>query len=715
MGGAPLVIAGDIEASRALAVRIGEVSAHDGLAPEIVKLCAAVSETIVDPDFPGALVPAVGPKGAVHIFAAAPSAPLWRGLSPVLLAFAGPTLTSFSGVPGELPAGDTVADLVCATRPAVTATLRLPDDAKSQITALRALARMRETFARAPSLQRDAPKSTSWLLACFQDMLNVGRREAAAEILDRLRDGLRLDALNLKFLEVQLLATFGEWSAIVDLPGFANLCVARRPPAVTVALLEALYHVHVEAAFDAEDVVETRSRFECHIRLLAQPMLSVPPPASLTAAGWRLFGLEAWIAPGRQDILAALSDCRDELGWLATQVSAAESVAESAAQESPLDVARGALAVTDAVESIDATAAVLAALEQLNADELVRLRSAEPFRSLLQAVQAEVTEVGLPRNWLEWLAKAADPAFTNALDVARRGKDEWPIEDQTADPMAVRALLSALETAQNDDLAAERTAQALPFIVAWARRDSAFPRPALALVYGSLLTLFALGTARGRNTYESSQILVAALLSGGLDGKSYRALIADVEELASAGFGLDMIYWVLELVEEFMRASAPDADARELFFHRALSKMAPLYSRLSGLQRAAIARLSTELGWPLGSLGIETESIIPDDLATQLQGLRVAIYSLTESSSRQAKAAIEEVAPTAIVDCNADHGGTPRLRALAENVDLFVMSWLSAKHAATDFIRKHRGGRPLLYAQGRGFSSILRAIEDHLT
>jgi hypothetical protein len=214
-------------------------------------------------------------------------------------------------------------------------------------------------------------------------------------------------------------------------------------------------------------------------------------------------------------------------------------------QESPLDVARGALAETDSVESIDATAAVLAALERLNADELVRLRSAEPFRSLLRAVQAEVTEVGLPRNWLEWLAKAADPAFTNALDVARRGKDEWPIDDQTADPMAVRALLSALETAQNDDLAAERTAQALPFIVAWARRDPAFPRPALAPVYGSLLTLFALGTARGRTTYESSQILVAALLSGGLDGKSYRELIADVEELASAGFGLDTIYLTL--------------------------------------------------------------------------------------------------------------------------------------------------------------------------
>jgi hypothetical protein len=51
---------------------------------------------------------------------------------------------------------------------------------------------------------------------------------------------------------------------------------------------------------------------------------------------------------------------------------------------------------------------------------------------------------------------------------------------------------------------------------------------------------------------------------------------------------------------------------------------------------------------------------------------------------------------------------------LAENADLFVIAWLSAKHAATDFIREHRAQRPLLYAQGRGFSSILRAIEEFL-
>ena len=125
------------------------------------------------------------------------------------------------------------------SQPMSTGVMRLPSDPRNRLAALRALVRARDTLARAPNLQRSAPEPTSWLLTRFQDYLNVGRRDAAADVLARLRSELRLDALNLKFLEVQLLAAFGDWTAIVDLPGFANLCLARRTPAITALLLEA--------------------------------------------------------------------------------------------------------------------------------------------------------------------------------------------------------------------------------------------------------------------------------------------------------------------------------------------------------------------------------------------------------------------------------------------------------------------------------------------
>jgi hypothetical protein len=233
----------------------------------------------------------------------------------------------------------------------------------------------------------------------------------------------------------------------------------------------------------------------------------------------------------------------------------------------------------------------------------------------------------------------------------------------------------------------------------------------MAPVYSSLLTLFALNSTRSGSVYESSQVLVEALLTIGISGADYTSLIADIDELAGQAF-IDMIYWVLDMIESFMRASAPDAKVREGFLHSILARTAPLYGRLSTLQRAAVNRLAGELGWSLEAFGLSVDSELNDDVGHKLDGLRIAIYSLTETSSRQAKNAIEEMA-TAIVDCAADHGGSVRLKALAENADIFVVTWLSAKHAATEFIREHRGDRVLLYAQGRGFSSILRALDDH--
>ncbi|RWO26392.1 MAG: hypothetical protein EOS10_28545 [Mesorhizobium sp.] len=708
------MIGTDGDASRQALADILAINAFGALDAELAALCSAVSDSIADPNFPGALIPTLDATGDIQVMIVAPTVASWRRLKPVLVAFAGPTLTSFDGIPEALISGQALSDRVAQTQPAVTGIMRLPADRRARMTALRALIRARDTLARAPELQRTAPVPTSWLLARYQDYLNVGRRAAAAEILGRLRSELRLDSLNIKFLEVQLHATFAEWQAIVELGGFSSLCVARRTPAITGLLLEALYHTHLAQPFDAQDVAETRRRYENLVRPLAQPMLTAPAPAALTAHGWRIYGLEALQAPDRTDIAHLLVQRSDDLGWIGGLLPVSSAHLESAiAAEAPLDIAREALMRVDAVDSNDLLADARAALARLAPEERALLREADPFRPPMQI--AELLEATVPpTSWVDWLDRAADVSFVSALDVARQANNEWPINATAGDPVAVQALAAALDRAQVSDVAAERTAQALPYLVAWLQRVPDFPRAAMTPIYASLLTLFALSRARGATTYDSSQVLIGALLTSGLDSKAYKALIADINEIAGDGFGIDMIYWILEIVEDFMKASAPDASAREDFFHGVLARVAPIYARLSSLQRSAIGQLAAELGWKLQTFGVSPGRDTPDSFSARIQGMRIAIYSLTESSSRQAKAALEQVASTVIVDTNADYGGTARLRALAENADLFVMTWLSAKHAATDFIREHRGSRPLIYAQGKGFSSILRAIEDHI-
>jgi len=709
MGRTSQVIAIDLATSKGIMTQIEALRGSARFPPELADLCIQVLSTLVNPNFPGALIPEALPDGSLRVIAAATPTD-WRQLRPVLQAFAGPTLTSFDGLPVALPSKSPISEVFRNIGPQVTSIILLPAEAQTRKSALRAFLRIRETFARATLYTRRAPEPTSWLLARFQDHLNIGRRDAAESLLVRLREELRLDALNLKSLQVQLLATFDDWIGVTTLPGFSNLVVARRTPAVTAMLLEALYQVHIAPYFEDEHLIVQRLYAE-KVRPLALPMLIFPAPSSLRAGGWRLFGLEAITSPGQNELQIGLSRHTGLLGWLADRFE--PRMEAPPLMVAPLDQARELIIANESSESVDSLAAALAAVARLSEQQRLELARAEPFASAVRALEAEPTKADLPTSWAAWLARTSDPSFTNALELSRLGVEEWSIADETKDPTDVRVLLNALGAAQADDLAAQRTFQALPFFVAAVRRDPNFPSTALAPVYSSLLTLLALGASRGGAVYESSQILIEALLVVGLNTRDYRSLIADVEELAGEGFGVDMIFWALDVIEAFMRNAAPDPSAREALMNRVLVRTSAIRTRLSSLQKAALWRLAEEFGWKLDELDRSVDQTSNDNFASRLLGKKIAIYSLSEGASRQAKFALETAAPGAEVDCNADHVGSARLRALAKNSDIFIIAWSAAKHSATEFIREHRGDRPLLYAQGKGFSSLLRTLEDH--
>ncbi len=711
------MIASEPEVAKTVASHLRARASAFLLPAATAEVCGGLLETAELPTFPGALIPEQLLDAELVVVAAATPSD-WRRLSPVLRAFAGPTLTSFDGLPSESLPTPELASILAAAGPHVSATIRLPAGPAGREMALRALARARDTFARAPLLTKTAPEPTSWLLARFQDHLNVGRRDAAERVLDRLRDELRLDALNLRALQVQLLATFEDWSGIVSLPGFGNLVQARRTPATTAILLEALYRDRLAASFDKGDQAATERLYADEVRGLAAPMLQAPVPASLRTGGLRIAGLEALTAPARGDLRVLAASRTGELGWLAERLVGAPNPAPASAPapDQPsvteaADEARERLVDTEAVESVDVMAMALAALARLSEAQRAEIAQAEPFRSALRALQDEAGAAEVPTSWATWLARSSDPDFVNALDLARMGADEWSMGGNAADPAEVGLLLDGLDAAQANPLAAERTSQALPFLVAALRRDPAFPNPAMMPVYSSLLTLLALGSARGASIYGSSLVLVDALLSVGTDAGRYRDLIADVDEIAGQGFGVDMAYWILELIELFMRSAAPDAAERERLVHSILARLESIRHRLSSLQRAAVRSLAEEFGWDPDP-GIIAASGQRDDLGARLSGRTIAIYSLVENASRQAKTALETLSATVDIQLSSDHGGTSRLRALATNCDLFVIVWAAAKHAATDFIRDHRGARPLVYADGKGVSSLLRAIED---
>jgi hypothetical protein len=710
MGGTSQMITTDVDASKSIASELEALPECTNFPPELSELCSQVLSTVASPDFPGALIPEALSNGVLQIIATATPND-WRRLRPVLQAFAGPTLTSFNGLPIVPNADSAVAQFLEKVGVRVASTILLPMDPQIRSGALRALIRVHETLARAPRHARTTPEPTSWLLARFQDHLNLGRRDAAASILNRLRDELRLDALNLKWLQVQLHATFDDWVGVTGISGFSNLVVARKPPAVTAILLEALYKVHLAPHFE-RDHLTVQELYVQKVRPLALPMLTLPYPSSLTEGGWRLFGLEAITSPGQKELELGLTARTAALGWLAERIVLKEQSSSPTIEGS--GPAPRFATKDEYFESLDSVAAAGVALARLSEKQRLELAKTEIFTSTLQALRSEELETSAVTSWVEWFSRVGDPNFTRALEVARIGAEQWSITDQIGDPTDVQILVDAMGAAQANDLAAQRTSLALPYLVASVRRDPNFPSMALAPVYGNLMTLLALSASRGGAVYDSSQILIEALLVVGLNLRDYRALMADVEELAGEGFGVDMVFWALDVIEALMRNATPDPVSRENLVNLVLSRTAAIKARLSRLQLEAVRRLAVEFGWKIDDLDLSVPQTNQDNFARRMAGKKVAIYSLSEGASRQAKVAIEAAAPDVEVECNADLVGSARLRALARNSDIFIVAWSAAKHSATEFIREHRRDRTLLYAKGKGFTSLLRAVEDHL-
>ncbi|MBN9677992.1 protein DpdD [Salipiger bermudensis] len=698
----------------ALRAELATLVASAGMKQEVRDLCVKLLDTLTEPRFPGVLVPSMGKNAALQVDVAAQTSSEWRRLRPVLQAFAGPTLTGFTGLPQAFDEDDEIGQMLLAIGPAVTSVIPLPSEPKLRIAALKALTQAVATVVRAPNLHREAPVPTSWLLAQFQDHLNLGRRDAAAAVLQRLRADMRLDGLNIRFLEANLLAHFENWQSLVEMPGFADLTRSRKTPGMASMLLSALYHVSLEVKYEEASLQPLLEKYADSVQALARPMLLATGVKSMAPEAVRVCALEVLSNDARGDLRDALAGRSTELGWLADHFKPVPTPAKTAIS-TPLDTARSALVDGTLLDGIATVETLRRALTQLSPDDRAKLLGSLPLGPLAEEHSSSTNQaIPLPASWGEWFIRLTDPTFDAYLDVARKGAEEWPWDNSMGDPLRVKALKDAIEAAQNDPLSVARITEAMPYLVNWLQLDADFPRPAYVPIYAELLLLTAIDSARSKQIFQSSQILVSALLDCGLDKEGYNSLLESIDLIAGDGFGVDMAYWLFEIVESLYRCPSPDAAARETFSHSLLARLSPLYSRLSGLQRAALHQLAAELGWSI-DVAQEVEGQVQDDsFAEKLNGQSIAIYSLTEDASRQAKKAIENLNPNVKVDINADHVGTQRLKAMSENADLFVISWRSAKHAATNFIRANRGTRPLLYARGKGFSSILRALEDHL-
>jgi len=587
---------------------------------------------------------------------------------------------------------------------------------------------------RAARPDRDIPetRSTGLLLRDLDAALQTRDRERARSILTFLRTDHRLGAHNLQFLEIKLEAAFQEWEDLLRHAQAKRLVQLRRRPAiVTDALLQAIYHVHLQEAARGGDM----ERLHTLLANLSGRLDTVWSRRTglQSREAWLTYGLAAGLIEndyeGTEAARQAIAKQGGDANLLAhllerLEPSAMPEDARMAFMQRDYDRAlelaramddgpyRAGLLVllSRELDTLHVRQKAWEAAEQLGEDEREALSTIErdALKRLADAMTPAEAKVS---GWLELFRAVEAETLSHAqvLRLAQAGHAEWTLASLVSDPDALVDVLLSMPESQ------EATLQdIMNYVVDALQQDEAYPDPALREVY-DILQLLLLDTQRPRpDTFYHAVDLIPGVVKGLNEGQYADRVegVLDMLDRMSARIPPDRL---LDFADLLVASACPDEGARQTVLtyigqHR--KKHERFWSR-------AHWRFLYDLAGEVGLAGLvpplppEDETGAAANPMKALEGHYIGIYTLTTSAGKRAAKLLKERVPSVDVKLNHAKVATDKLEAMAEHADVIVMVTSSATHAATDAIMQNLGSHTVLVRPpGKGSSSILSSLEE---
>lgn len=720
MGGGAVILS-----SEERAPFLDEVRANAGWfrTPSEVKraMLGEILSTVESDAFPGAVIPRMvrNPKRMVY-YAVANDEREWRMLAGLLRSFVGATLTDYQGIRAELNLDDPFEALLAAHIPGRPVARFTPGGHRDlERSAVDALLRMVRLVERERRVKRTRPRSTREVLRDFRLALAGGNDQAAGEALDFLRQNLRLDAINLYFLEVERRKARRDWEALARADFFVDLAQRRRPSGVTDAMVEALYHTVLAPLVESGDLAQVRDAFEALIRApYPRLLLSLPPNPSPATALVFLLDAYAQRAPDAPAV-AVIRDLEPRLSdpqrALAVQILAALSPEPPPGPEPGATLpatAKEAFQVVQQAYEASSLSAYKHALDCVNAlpeAEQEIFMASKLYRMAWENLRAELGAAEVPTSWPQMIEMLPGLTYAQLRAVAQRAQDEWPVGEHLPNPEAVAALREDVQLALCGDQR-DKAVDLLPYIVRWVTQDPLWPNPAYISLYEGLLDCLLLLDQHAGPLLDAISTLTYGCLSVGLARAAYTRMVGDLGDRAQEIAAVETADWLLDLGEQFLTHPCPDAEVRANFWVRVQERLRPVFARLRPDQRALLVNISEAMELPFAAsdeLAAAAEEAAPFDGT-------IAVYTLQQGVANRVREVLQASHPELRVEICTDRVATARVRHLARAADYFVICWQDAKHAVTRAVSQLRpeNKAPIVWAPGGGSAGVLRAIRE---
>lgn len=669
--------------------------------------------------------------GPTAWYACAASPQMSRALQQEMHAFLGPSFVS------ERPAGRAPDEADQHALPLIEgarwhATRFDALDARTDEMILRQWCLYDELLRRRPRVALYVPSTFHQLRASFDRALLARSEPDARSAMATLRERFGVSAENRRFLEIRLDAAFERWDAIVEHPLLPQLLHLQLPPETYGDVMEALYRAHVQPYEAAATLDPLLKQFKETVAVPAQPLFRTRRtsrrPAVLKAfVLYELLQPEPQLAvcerllqdlpPGSFGAIDRLlrESCAPQLPvddiTPANEAVANEQFDRAWALYWPLpdsvDVLRGLIAC--ARESADPakTGAVLSRLEAAAAPIRAAVESASATR--LANLRVGYREPPLPERLCDQLDRLPD-------EPTERYIDRWTEFARSVEPARLLAEAGMVDFAVDclmrqavDDPALFERLYPLWHELFIERTD---PDRRLVPLYTEMLEALRARDVFQRTDQELLHQTLLAIIECG-DDTAYRQAVDTISRIFEAIRSPQAIGWALDVCDSLAVRRIRDADARLRLLTAVVQACREFSARLEPLQIQQLQVLTNEAGLELPPIGAAPSATPVNDSAGE-PSYRVVFYSLDEAATRRAVELLRTQHPGWVIETNADHVCSDRLKSLAQHAHVFVFAWRCSKHAAYYCVKANSPKGNLAMARGVGTTSLVAAALENL-
>jgi hypothetical protein len=694
-------------------------------------------------------------RGGTHVdwYAVAHSERELRKLREELLAFVGPSYSDFRGQRAILDLSDPVEVAVHELTNGAAFKFQGPASSDGAQAIWNALELMRKTWSRRTERDFEVQKSKGRVLRDFYMALQAGNQDSAENQLAYLRRHIYLDAHNLVFLRIQLFATFGFWRQILDLTELPDILMMRRPLLVTQSAIQAVYHEELAVFEDDGDSDRAIGFFESQILPRYGQLYTAHAGMKAPEAIKSFMLLAVSSKPPRLGLCKRLLEFSDipeaDQNYLkALYASLADEETEGvegdalqlslrSLEENDFDQAYGLalrgmpstkrtqllLRCSYELQTLESRNTALKAFNALAAEKREGFLQSRLNQNLLEALREETSEdnrddePNIPTSWPEWFTRLRSDAEWEpevALQVARQGAMEWDVAELLTEPNAIAIIGESLKSSSYEEI----LHNALPSLLMAFQSEPFWPRREFSGIYWGMLELLVYSTHGGDDDLAIFNDLVAGIMTCGVNESQYQDILEYGKELWKSWASPSKIDWFLDFIDQLCLFPRVSDESLLVLLNEAAVGFGRFFRRIQSEQWSVFRLVCEDLGQSEIYQGLENSDVEIDgeeitkteDKLSILQGKLVAIYTLTEKVGQRVGEILGRLCEGVRVQVFSGKVGTPQLRDLARNADVFVMATASATHAATGFIKSNRPALPILYPKGKGSASMVREV-----